>query len=120
MAARTEARPAVGHALLLPWETLPIDIDEEEEEDGVSAASTASLEASYALPPRRCWTALAAARLAYTVEPGMEPDPTPAQLPYLEGGGATLTKTLAAAFRCGVSIEHVESGRRGGERDVCR
>lgn len=93
VAARTDARPAVGQPLLLlllPFETPPIDMDDGD----VIAASTAILEASYELPPRRCWTALAAARLAYTVDPGMEPDPTPAQLPYLgqrfrrrEGGG---------------------------------
>lgn len=91
MAARTEARPAVGHALLLPllpFAAPPIDIDED-----AIVASTASLEASYELPPRRCWTALAAARLAYTVDPGMEPEPTPAQLPYL----GAMSKTFFGA-----------------------
>lgn len=58
--ARAEARPAVGQALLLLLEPVPMDIDD----DDIIAASTAILEASYELPPRRCWTALAAARLA--------------------------------------------------------
>lgn len=58
VAVRAETRPAVGQALLL--EPLPIGIDD----DDVIVASTASLEASYEFPLRRCCTAFAAARLA--------------------------------------------------------
>ena len=83
VAARTEARPAVGQALLPLLEPEPASAPMGMDDEDAIAASTAILEASYELPPRRCWTALAAARLAYTVDPGMEPEPTPAQLPYL-------------------------------------
>lgn len=87
VALRADARPAVGQAVRR--DLTPIDdagaADEGDRRESPPAAaitaSTASADESKAFPPRRCFTAAEAARLAYTVDPGMEPEPTPAQLP---------------------------------------